>query len=357
MMLKTGKIHIFTVLTIVFALASTSCDKSLFDDEGDCEVHHIVRFRYEMNLKWADAFPAEVGSVALYVFDADGIFVQEYKDRGLALSGESYGIELKDLPAGDYTFVAWCGLDNGADEESFSVPQPVAGKTRLDELTCSLRVRETRSAGYSSDELYALYHGYLEDTLVDEGDGTTFEHVIYLTKDTNHIRIILQELSADADMDPDDYELTIEAANGMMACDNTLLDAGVVTYLPWASDNDVVAVGKPEAGETTYVKGIYADLSLARMTESQRNSLLLTVTDRKSGEQIVARVPLVQYALLSRKYYEETYGHKLSDQEFLDREDEYVFTFFLSGNRWMDSYIAIHAWRVVLHDYDVGSGR
>ena len=68
------------------ALAAASCDRSMFDYEGDCEVHHIVRFRYDMNLKWADAFASEVKSVNLYVFDSDGLFLQEYSGRGPALS-------------------------------------------------------------------------------------------------------------------------------------------------------------------------------------------------------------------------------------------------------------------------------
>ena len=357
-MLKRAKIHIFTVLASIVTLAAASCDRSvIFDYAGDCEVHHIVRFRYDMNLKWADAFASEVKSVHLYVFDSDGLFLQEYSDRGPALSTGDYFIELKNLPAGDYKFVAWCGLDNDTDDESFTVPQPVAGRTTIEELTCSLNTLGKSRSSLSSDKrLYFLYHGYLEDTLIDDNDGETFEHVIYLTKDTNHIRIILQELSTDEDMDPDDYEIFIESANGVMAYDNSMLGTDVITYQPWALDNDVVEIGKPDVSETVYVKGVYADLSLARLMNSENRSLMLTILDSKHKGQVIARVPLIQYALLSRRYYEEAYGHKMSDQEFLDREDEYVFTFFLYGNRWVNTYINIHSWRVVLHNYDVDSG-
>ena len=30
-------------------------------------------------------------------------------------------------------------------------------------------------------------------------------------------------------------------------------------------------------------------------------------------------------------------------------------TFFLFNRRWLDAYIDIHQWRIVVHDYDVGS--
>ena len=336
------------------AFTFMSCNERMFDYEGDCEVHHIVRFRYERNLKWADAFPAEVKSVNLYVFDNNGVFVQEYSGKGSALSNGDYGIELKNLPVGTYKFVAWCGLDNGKAEESFTVPQPVAGQTTIDELTCSLNsVRITRSGEYSSKRLDFMYHGYMEATLVDKNDGRTFEYVMDLTKDTNHIRILLEELSSDEDMNPDDYEITIECANGVLAYDNSIIGSEVVTYKPWALDNDLVSIGKPDVSKPTFVKGLYADLSLSRLMVSQRNSLFLTISH---DNKVVVRVPLIQYALMSREYYEEAYGHLMTDQEFLDREDEFVFTFFLFGNRWLDSYIDIYSWRIVLHDYDVDSG-
>ena len=339
------------------ALAAASCDRSMFDYEGDCEVHHIVRFRYDMNLKWADAFASEVKSVNLYVFDNNGVFLQEYSGRGPALSTGDYYIELENLPAGDYKFVAWCGLDNNTDDESFTVPQPVAGRTTIDELTCSLNTAGERRSNLCSDKnLHFLYHGYLEETLIDENDGKTFEHVIYLTKDTNHIRIVLQELSSYEDMNPDDYDIRIESANGVMAYDNSMLSTDVVTYLPWALNNDVVGIGKPDVSETVYVKGVYADLSVARLMYGESDKLMLTILDNKRKGDLIASVPLIQYSLLARKYYEEAYGHKMTDQEFLDREDEYVFTFFLYGNRWIKSYIDIHSWRVVLHDYDIDSG-
>ena len=338
-----------------------ACDATMFDREGDCEVKHYVRFVYDMNLKWADAFPSEVKSVNLYVFDSNGIFVKEYTGRGDALAKPGYAIEL-DLPADDYRFVAWCGLDNeGADYESFTVPQPVAGTTSIEQLTCSLNTQREaalraggdEAGGYSDSQLHFLYHGYLEASLEDNHDGQHYEHTIRLTKDTNHIRIILQELTGDG-MDKNDYEFTIEDANGVMEYDNRLAQSGVITYMPWNQDADELGVGKTEAeGGLKYIKGVYADLTVSRIMASHSDDMMLTVMNSQTHEPI-ARVPLIQYALLSKKYYEQTYGHAMEDQEFLDREDEYVLTFFLEKNRWLNSEIMIHSWRVVRHDYGVG---
>lgn len=357
-MLKVSKKYILTALATVITFAFASCDNAIYDDEGDCEVTHIIRFRYELNLKWADAFPSEVNSVNLYVFDSNGIFVKEYLGRGEDLSSPDYYITL-DLPTGDYKFVAWCGLANdGKEMESFTVPQPVEGITTIEELICALNTKHTAaradSPEYSDEMLHFLYHGYLEESIIDNHDGKDYEHIIYLTKDTNHVRIILQEITGD-DMDKDDYEITIEDANGFMEYNNELRNSNVITYKPWWQDSDELGIGKGESnGGIQYVRGVYADLTLGRMMAAHKDDMILTIKNRKTQE-IIVKVPILQYALLSKRYYEEAYGHQMpDDQEFLDREDEYVLTFFLVNSKWLDSTIMIHSWRIVRHDYDLG---
>ena len=356
-MLKLAKTYILSVMAVISAVVFTSCDEHMFDNEGDCEVTHLIRFRYELNLKWADAFPSEVNSVNLYVFDSDGLFVREYLGRGEALSDPDYHIVL-DLPVGDYRFVAWCGLENdGVEQEYFTVPQPVPGVTTIEELTCSLNTKTTRAgetAEYSDERLRFLYHGRLNATIEDHHDGRVYEHVISLTKNTNHIRIILQETTGEG-LGKDDYDITIEDANSVMEYDNSLRKTAPITYKPWNQDSDELGVGKPEAeGGLQHVRGVYADLTTGRLTADHKDDMMLTIRNRNTQE-VIASVPVLQYALLSKKYYEEAYGHKMADdQEFLDREDEYVLTFFLVNQRWIDSMIMIHSWRIVRHDYDVG---
>lgn len=344
-MLKFARTLLYAAAITALTFSVSSCDASLFDSEGDCDVVHIIRFRYERNLKWADAFPSEVNSVNLYVFDGNGLFVKEYLGRGEALSSPDYHMEL-DLPAGDYKFVGWCGL---GEMESFTVPQPVPGVTTLEELTCTLNAGQAAETGaYSDEPLRFLYHGYLEETLADEQDGQHYEYVMDLTKDTNHIRIILQE-TAGEDMNAADYEIFIEDDNSFLAYDNSLRENGPVTYRPWFQDAAELGVGKPEGGALQYVRGVYADLTLGRLMASHKDDLYLTIRNSSTKEPI-ARVPLLQYALLSKKYYEEAYGHSMDEQEFLDREDEYVLTFFLVNRTWIDSMIMVHSWRISPND-------
>ena len=357
--IKSVRFYFFTFILTSLFLSLTSCDSFIYEGEGDCTVKYKIRFVYDMNLKWADAFPSEVKSVNLYVFDSNDLFVKEYRAAGEPLSVPGYEMTL-DLPAGDYHFVAWCGLENeGAAQESFNVVQPQPGVTTIDELICSLNTLSSRDESapeISKKRLYFLYHGYLEANLPDSQDGAEYVYTMYLTKDTNHIRIILQELSSDEDMNAEDYDIKIEAANGTMAYNNDLLGDTKITYEPWSLVADYVGVGRIDVdnGEIKYVKGIVADLSTSRMMASQKNNFMLTITRKSDGETIIARVPVIQYALLSRSYYEMAYDHQMTDQEFLDREDEYVMTFFLEKGKWIDSYIDILQWRIVIGNYDLG---
>ena len=354
---KLAKTCVLSALTAAMMIVVPSCGEPLFDGEGDCEVTHRIRFRYDKNLKWADAFPSEVTSVSLYAFDSDGLFVKAYTGAGEELSEPGYSI-LLDLPAGGYKFVAWCGLQNeGAAEASFTVPQPTPGVTTIGELTSTLN---TKTAGdgteYSDKRLHFLYHGYLEVTLEDHHDGREYEHTVYLTKNTNHIRIILQETQAPG-LDTDDYDFTIEDANSVMEHDNSLRETDPVTYRPWQQDSDELGIGKSETGGSfQYVRGVYADLSVGRMMASHKDDFMLTIRNRRTQETI-ASVPVLHYALLSRAYYEEAYGHAMTDdQEFLDREDEYVLTFFLVNGKWTEEMgIMIHSWRIVRRNYEIGS--
>ena len=49
-----------------------ACDGFIYDGEGDCSVNYRVKFRYDYNMKFSDAFAHEVNTVTLYLLDAEG---------------------------------------------------------------------------------------------------------------------------------------------------------------------------------------------------------------------------------------------------------------------------------------------
>ena len=48
------------------------------------------------------------------------------------------------------------------------------------------------------------------------------------------------------------------------------------------------------------------------------------------------------------------YNRAMTNQEYLDRQDEYSFIFFLdANNNWLSSHIFINSWRVVLNETEL----
>lgn len=80
-------------------------------------------------MEFSDAFASQVNRVDVFVFDKDGTFVMKKSEQGETLGGGSYRMPLP-LPAGEYRIAAWAGMS-----DDFEMPEPVAGKTTLEDLT------------------------------------------------------------------------------------------------------------------------------------------------------------------------------------------------------------------------------
>lgn len=337
------------------ALLLTSCGGILYDDEGDCDPVYRLRLRYDMNLKFADAFAHEVRSVRLFAFDADGRMVWQTEESGDRLADEDYDIVLP-LPPGSYSLTAWCGLDNG---ESFTLPAATGDHGRED-LHCRLNRTYGEDGGAVSDsDLHPLFHGSLDVELPDDPDGGTYSYVMPLTKDTNVFRIVLQHMSGE-DLDVNDFSFHIEDCNGWLAHDNSLRDDETVTYRAWSGYSGSAGVDLGEslypAGEgsraITDVKVAVAELTTSRLMARGRDAAMrpmLTIR-RVSDGDLVARIPVIDYALLVKG----NLHRQMSDQEYLDRQDEYNMTFLLDENcHWLATSIIINSWTVVLNPSDL----
>ena len=356
-----------TVLAIIVsAFLFVSCDGMIYNDEGDCSVRYRLKFRYDMNPKFADAFAHEVKSVRLYAFTPDGELVWQSAEQGSVLASEEYAMPI-DLAPGDYHLVAWCGLDN---EESFTLPD-VSHGCHLEDLHCKLKRQydmETDVATgaqkritCSKQDLHPLFHGTLDVSLPVNDDGGEYTYVMPLTKDTNIFRVVLQHLSGE-DINADDFVFSIEDRNGWMAHDNSLINDEPITYRAWSTYSGEAGVDiptkagadvMPGAGKRviTTVKAAVAELTVSRLVKrdwSQYPRPMLTI--RTTEGKLVVSIPVIDYALLVRGEC----NRSMSEQEFLDRADEYNMTFFLDeDNKWVSTVIQILSWKVVRSNVDI----
>ena len=328
---------------VVAMLTTSSCkDGLIFDGEGDCGVYYRIRFKYDYNIKFADAFANEVNSVALYIFDQNNTLVDNITTTDKqALASGSFEIPL-ELEPGRYTLLAWGGLMN---EESFDLLADVeVGKTKLEEMQVKMhRNHNDDGEAYLSDDILPLYHGTLPLEVVDKPG--TYTETMSLVKDTNSIRILLHEMSGH-DVDVDKFRFEIRDSNGLYDWDNTLLDDEDITYSAWYQTTGSAEMEEYATRTVTEVNVALAELTIGRMRAD--NSPILHIVSRETGEDVV-RLPLADYALLVKGYYRES----MSDQEYLDRQDEYSLTLFLDEGEWVSSMIYINSWRVVINDSSI----
>lgn len=335
----------------------TSCDSVIYDDEGDCSVTYRLKFRYDRNMLWADAFANEVKTVRLYAFSKNtGLLAWQHTADAADIAAE--GMTL-DLPAGDYTLLTWCsGAESATEGSAFTIPDATPGRTRIDDLTCGINIGSGDTCRRS---LPALYHGRMDVTLPEsEFDRGDFCYTMPLTKDTKHVRIILQHLSGEK-VNPDDFVFTIKEDNGLLGADNRPVEGNTIVYGPYHTGSASTDKTSPDAYPTTSrnatistVSTAIADLSLSRLMADRKARLTITTND---GEETgVTDLSLTEYALMLMDGLDRPFEGKNElerSQDYLDRQDEYALVFFLDeNNQWIATSIIINEWKIVLNNVD-----
>lgn len=327
------------LMTAVCGIMMTSCDNILDNGYGNCEVEYRVKFKYDYNMKYADAFPHEVHSVTIYAFGEDGKLVYQKTEEGEILAEKNYTM-LLEMEPGNYDFVTWAGLE---DQSSFAVPLMTPGVSTMNDLTCRMnRLTSSRSAEDTDSIGYLkpLWHGKIQGRLLSRAsdDMPTVNYVeVPLVKNTNTFRIILQQLS-DEPIDVNNFEFNIDDCNGHMAHDNSILEDTPLTYYPYH-----LATGSTETDEEALNMAV-AELSSGRLMANAETKL--TITNKDNGE-VVFSIPLIKYLSV----YKTIANYNMPLQEFLDREDEYVLHFFLDENgEWISTQIIINDWIVRYND-------
>ena len=287
-------------------LGLAACDYIHDDSLPLCE--YRLRFVYDYNMKYADAFQNEVTKAALFICDDKGTYLSRKDIEGDELKANNIRM---DLDPGTYQLLTWAGLDEG----SYEWPELTPGTSTIKDI----RVRTRRGADATqSNELEPLWHAL--DTLVITGDQHE-EKVISLAKNTNKLRVVLQDTEGYS-MDVKDFTFQIVADNGYMDYDNQLLDDPAITYTPYYAKSIDIAGGDTINGKPANQYVAVAELNTMRLMDKKNYRLIVR---HKDWEEDVLNVNLCNYLLLTQME-----GHDISAQEYLDRQDEYSIVFFLT---------------------------
>lgn len=327
----------FAAAAISFAaVAGLSSCGAIKDDLPPCPEGVTLRFVFDYNMEFANAFPSQVDCLTLLVYDNEGKYVTSRTETSSVLADENWRMTV-DLPAGKtYTFVAYGGL--ACQDASFHfVSQPADGSLQ------SLQV------GMNADcigadpgvNLHQLFYGNLN--LAVPANATDYtEGTVYMMRDTNSIRILLQNLDG-SPVKAEDFSFALTADNTLLSgADNAVIPAGTTTYSPWA-------VG--QAGVGTVEDGTDAVLAFAEFSTSRliaESGARLEITNAVSGEKVLS-VPIVNYLLLLKSMQYENMGA----QEYLDREHRWNVILFLDNGRWIDTRIVINDWIVRLNNAEL----
>ena len=322
------------VLCTVLAVAAllSSCH-GIYNDLEPCSQGVRLRFVYDYNMEYANAFHSQVDCLALLVYDEQGNYLATYTGTGDELKDENYRMTL-DLEKGSYHFIAYGGLTCPKTSFSFKAV-PGIGSIMQD-----LRVEMHNAGRVSETDLHPLFHGSL-DMSVD--NGAYEEATVYLMKNTNNIRVVLQQMNG-GEVDDKNFTFRITDDNTLFAPDNSLISNGGQVYAPWTQGQRTVGVTE-EGDETVTVA--YAEFSTSRLVAGNHTRLTIT---RNSDNAQVLNIPLNEYLLLLKSDHFD----KMGDQEFLDRENNWSLIFFLDNNHnWIRTHIVVNDWIVRINDAEL----
>lgn len=349
-MLKAIRNTMLWVTAAILGAGLSSCD--LVQEDSDCvSSYNMVRFKFDHNIKFADAFDHEVEHVALLVFDSEsGTLVKRIEAEEEELD-EFNGLPL-DIAPGTYDLLVW----GGNLGKSFDVALGTVGQSNIADFHAYMHRIDEEGNAHVREELEPLFHGLIKDVKLSYAAPSKPNIVtVPLMKDTNEIRVVLQQLSGDP-MDVENFDFYITDANGWLNHDNSLRDNVTITYHPWYTysgkvDINTDAEDAPNTPKLTNAPDTRAALGavLAEFTTSRLTTMtdpILNIVNKEDRSQVM-RINIRDYALLVKGFNHSS----MDDQEYLDRQGEYNMTFFLDKNlKWVSTVVIINDWRIVLNE-------
>lgn len=355
-MTKIKSIRIFVILFIII-LGATSCDDNLvYEKEGDCspKVQFVLKKHrqalHQIPGRETDVFFSTVGSVHLFVYNVETqelVFEKiEETDNLLSASDLKIGNSTDrcymdvDINPGRYRIVAWCGLGSGDSNNAFQL----SDGTRSGYSHCEVK-RDRNGHPYKDAQYEGLYHGIVRDVEVSI-NGKPQIIPIELTKNSNDIHVWVQH--SNEIFQPGDYEVVYTDANGTMHFeDNSMTDNSKLEYR--AHTSTLLTTDTEYNGNLVESGALISHLSTSRLMKSHVDDARLEVRDRRGNT--VFSVPFIRYVLEMQTFVDDhsTKADGRDYQYYLDCEDTYNCTFYLTGDKehnglWTPAMIIINNW-------------
>lgn len=357
-------------------MAMASCSL-MHDDLPPCatppNVTTIVDFVYDYNVQDEDLFADHVGSVYLYIFDSNGIFIDRYANHREFTQNPGAYIELDSTvirPGNSYYLLAMAmgnykGYSASLDDQhAFEVVTPlVPGVSSYSEYAVRLDRNQDGRVDFR-DYYQDLDNNVLIDTLWSTRPGTVqrldipaiemgepdapaqpdiVNHVtIEMMRLTNKVEISLQNHAFTSTMDPDSYTIKIDFPHGNGTVTMTgSTDPSTMGLQYYALRKQMIPHKSSRADADGSEWDLNATFGLSRLQVGDESALVILNADESS-----------EYFRLDN--FSDILAHYMNpeeqgwgDQEFLDREYNFEITMpFTPGEQpqWMDISISILGW-------------
>ena len=341
-------LKVFAVAGLIFPTLTSCDDNIIYDNLEPCNIGVRLRFVYDYNMEYANAFPSQVDCINVFFYDENGNFVTAREVTGEVLADENYRM-IVDLEPGNYDIVVYGGTNSA--HTSFTFADFPGQESTFTDRNISLKDEMV------GEELHPLFYGTVDFTC-DEWDLDYRDKTVYLMRDTNSIRVHLQQVDGEP-MFEDMFDFNILADNTHFQYDNKVVLQGAQTiFNPWFRNNQ--NPGFNPDGSQLWV--CQAEFSVPRLVWDKNELVGLTranVADGYEGQpwlkinykadnRNVVDIPLLPYLLMCKpEHSNSVQSPNITDQEFLDRENRYDLFFFLDKHyNWIYVEIRVLDWVV-----------
>ena len=312
----------------------SSCE-SIYEDLDPCPQGLRLRFVYDYNMEFANAFPSQVECLTVLFYDSDGNYVTTRTNNTSDLADENWRMTI-DLEPDEYQIIAYGGME--CEQSSFHF---VADPFSITYRDIEVALNQSALTSPVGTSLHPLFYGNIS-VAVEETDTDYREATVKMMKDTNNLRVVLQQVDGEP-LDNELYDFKVTDNNTLFAYNNDIIPQKPVEYLPWTRGN--VSPGELPDGSGSQV--CFAEMSFPRLVTG--NEPRLQISRKSDGHQVID-IPLNNYLLLLKS---EQFA-KMGAQEYLDRESRWNMIFFLDRNlMWIKTQIVINDWVVRLNNTDL----
>ena len=288
------------------AAGITGCDV-FHDDLDQCDL--FLEFRYDYNMANEDWFADQVEEVKVYVFDAEGKYLQTFTEKGNSLKNTDYRMPIPYRLKG-CTAVVWAGKTN----EFYRLSSMTTGDP-IDKLA----LKYEPDNNMSNNHLDALWHS--GPLLMFSPENISNTETVSLIRNTNDITISITRGSNQVDLSK--YNIQLIAANSIYDYKNNFGDGNKnIIYHPCADEEDNKLSLQTRLHTLRFVKDVAMPFSITEQTSGKAIDI--------GGE---TTINLIDYLLKSKP---ETMG----DQEYLDRRYQWDINIRI-GDKEENGYIAL----------------